>query len=74
MLLERRIVYESWELLPHIPSHVPMLWINGSASQRTGGPEARQQTVWRRTRNTQNVLLSGIGHMLVQEAPDELGE
>ncbi|KII85654.1 hypothetical protein PLICRDRAFT_115758 [Plicaturopsis crispa FD-325 SS-3] len=74
MLLERRAVYETWELLAHIPPTVPIHWIWGATSTRSGGSVAQAQTSWRRGAVDSNDALPGVGHMVPQEAPEGLGE
>jgi pimeloyl-ACP methyl ester carboxylesterase len=32
-----------------------------------------QQRVWLRPENASNVILPGVGHLITQEAPDQLG-
>ncbi|KAF4620417.1 hypothetical protein D9613_000172 [Agrocybe pediades] len=75
--MSRRIMNETWELLPTLDESIPLRWVMGGrddASALVGGPEASRITVWRRPRNTSNVKIPGGGHLVVQERPKEVGE
>ncbi|EIW79715.1 alpha beta-hydrolase [Coniophora puteana RWD-64-598 SS2] len=71
-LMERRIQFETWELMASIPPSVRLHWIMSADSARTGGRKVAAEMVWRRSVNASNVLLEGIDHMVPQEAPDVL--
>lgn len=64
MLFERLVVYETWELLSEVSPNIPIHWIWGGKSERTGGPIARVQTTYRRPENSSNDFFPEIGHMV----------
>ncbi|KAI0711314.1 hypothetical protein C8Q76DRAFT_797631 [Earliella scabrosa] len=72
MLFERRVVYETWELLEDIDPSIAMHWVWGGKSGRQGGPLSQAQTSFRRPINSTNDFHPDVGHLLPQEAPDLL--
>ncbi|KAH9834045.1 alpha/beta-hydrolase [Rhodofomes roseus] len=69
---EWNVFYETWTGLKDIPSGLGLHWIMSAKSNvTTGGTEMTQETVWR-AENASNVRVAGAGHLVVQEAPDEL--
>ncbi|KDQ15271.1 hypothetical protein BOTBODRAFT_65628 [Botryobasidium botryosum FD-172 SS1] len=77
MLMERLAVYETWELLETLDPSIPIHWVWGAKSERTGGPPVQQQTSWRRAKGQgrdSNDLLGSVGHLIPQEAPEALAD
>jgi pimeloyl-ACP methyl ester carboxylesterase len=75
MMLERRVVYEAWEHLEKLNPDIPIHWVWGEASGRTGGAAMQQQTSWRRARGKgrdTNEVFKSVGHLIPQEAPEAL--
>lgn len=64
MLFERRMVYETWELLERIPSTIAMHWVWGGKSGRSGGQHIQAQTSYRRVQNSTNDFHPNLGHMV----------
>jgi len=72
---ERRVPGETWELLPGLNASVELYWIMaGIGADATEGTINTQQTVWRRPQNSSNVRISSAGHLIPQEAPQELAQ
>ncbi|KAF8588338.1 hypothetical protein K439DRAFT_652977 [Ramaria rubella] len=66
--------YEAWTGLENLDPRVSLHWImSGDTNKLTGGFATTQMTVWRRAVNTTNVRLPGVGHLIVQESPENLG-
>ncbi|KAJ7709674.1 Alpha/beta hydrolase family-domain-containing protein [Mycena rosella] len=63
-----------WDLLPTLEARVPLLWVvPGRAGEpEIGGPGATRERVWRRPANASNVRVAQAGHLIVQEAPQEM--
>lgn len=64
MLFERRMVYETWELLEKIPANIAMHWVWGGESGRSGSQAIQAQTSFRRAQNSTNDFHPSLGHMV----------
>ncbi|KAI8985021.1 Alpha/beta hydrolase family-domain-containing protein [Trametes punicea] len=64
MLFERRVVYETWELLESIPPSITMHWVWGGKSTRSGSQSIQAQTSFRRAANSTNDYHPKLGHMV----------
>ncbi|OSD08149.1 alpha beta-hydrolase [Trametes coccinea BRFM310] len=73
MLFERRVIYETWELLDKIHPSIAMHWVLGGKSARPGSQAIQAQTSFRRAANSTNDYHPELDHMLPQQAPDTLG-
>ncbi|KAI6041545.1 Alpha/beta hydrolase family-domain-containing protein [Pisolithus marmoratus] len=63
---------EVWELLEKLDEDVTLRWVVPAAS--FVGEQETKVRVWRRPANASNVVFPFAGHLIVQEAPVELGE
>ncbi|KAL4071778.1 Alpha/beta hydrolase family-domain-containing protein [Scleroderma citrinum] len=69
--VDTRVAKEVWELLETLDANITLRWIvpiPGVLDQ-----EQVRMGVWRRPSNTSNVVFPFAGHLVVQEAPVELG-
>lgn len=64
MLFERRVVYETWELLENIDPSITMHWVWGGKSGRQGGKSNQAQTSFRRAANSTNDFHPELGHLV----------
>lgn len=64
MYFERRVVYETWELLEDIDKSIPMHWVWGGRSGRQGNQSVLAQTTFRRKLNSTNDYHSHVGHLV----------
>ncbi|KAF9238984.1 Alpha/Beta hydrolase protein [Melanogaster broomeanus] len=62
--------WEMWELMDKVDEAITLRWIVPEGGFM--GEEATKVRVWRRPANSSNVIFSS-GHLIVQEAPVELG-
>ena len=69
MLFERRVVYETWELLEDIAPSIAMHWVWGGKSGRQGGPLSQAQTSFRRPINSTNDFHPDVGHLVCETSP-----
>lgn len=67
-MVERAIVYETWEMLTRIDPKIAIHWVWGGKSERSGGPIVQQQTTYRRPLNCSNNFIPGVGHMVSCES------
>lgn len=82
-------MYETWDLLDQLDQRIELRFVMAGKHRtryvynklhhnqpmcpyREDG--IREMTVWRRPVNASNVIISGAGHLIVQEAPRELGK
>ncbi|TFK44136.1 hypothetical protein BDQ12DRAFT_4197 [Crucibulum laeve] len=75
--MESRVNSEVYELLPTVDECLELRWIMGGtddASSLVGGREVTQNVVWRREKNTSNVMIPDANHLVAQEKPYELGK
>ncbi|KAF9230423.1 Alpha/Beta hydrolase protein [Melanogaster broomeanus] len=66
------VSWETWELLDKVDEVITLRWVvpkEGFVSE-----EATRVRVWRRPANSSNVIFHSFGHLIVQEAPVELGQ
>ena len=73
---ETHTQYEVFERLPQLDARVSLRWVmpGKPGAPELGGPGSDQRKVWIRPTNSSNVKISGGGHLIPQEAPQELGE
>ncbi|KLO07980.1 hypothetical protein SCHPADRAFT_908983 [Schizopora paradoxa] len=64
--------YEAFELLEGLDENVDLLWVMASKNSGLLNLEEEKWQVWRRSTNCDNVCTTS-GHLIVQEAPDQLG-
>ncbi|KZP28275.1 alpha/beta-hydrolase [Athelia psychrophila] len=65
---------EAYERLDGLDARVEMLWVVPGEGEDPGldGLEGLRARVWRRPVNTTNVRVAGVGHLILQEKPEEL--
>ncbi|KZT67778.1 hypothetical protein DAEQUDRAFT_728775 [Daedalea quercina L-15889] len=64
-------MYETWDLLDELDERVELRFVvPGKQRRREDG--IREMTVWRRPKNSSNVVIPSAGHLIVQETPREL--
>ncbi|KAI9063517.1 alpha beta-hydrolase [Trametes sanguinea] len=68
MLFERRVIYETWELLDKIHPSIAMHWVLGGKSARPGSQAIQAQTSFRRAANSTNDYHPELGHMVRVES------
>ena len=68
MLFERRVVYETWELLAQVNPEMPLHWIWGGKSMRGGGPIIQAQTTYRHSGKNSNDWHPDVDHLVSVEA------
>ncbi|KAJ7510100.1 hypothetical protein B0H11DRAFT_1701978 [Mycena galericulata] len=64
-----------WDMLPTLDPRVPLRWVVPGKPDHPeiGGLHATRERVWRRPANSSNVRILTAGHLIVQEAPREMG-
>lgn len=71
VFLHKLTSFETWQLLTELDSRIPLFWIvSGLDTTVLGEAEMAQETVWRRSANSSNVVLP-VGHLIPHEAPVE---
>ncbi|KAG6381845.1 alpha/beta-hydrolase [Boletus reticuloceps] len=68
----RRLPVETWELLERLDAAIPLRWVVPEKPLYST-KELRHERVWRRPANSTNVMFHFANHLIVQEAPCELG-
>ncbi|TFY55643.1 hypothetical protein EVJ58_g8117 [Rhodofomes roseus] len=66
-------MYETWDLIDDLDERVELRWILAGKIGK-GEEWFRETTSWRRPANSSNVVFSQAGHLIVMEAPEELGK
>ncbi|KAF7422907.1 hypothetical protein PC9H_011071 [Pleurotus ostreatus] len=67
--------YEVWEMMKVVDERIPMFWIMPKPETTAfGGPVEAQIRVWRRRKNTSNVIINTDGHFVPQQAPGECAD
>ncbi|KAF8523020.1 Alpha/beta hydrolase family-domain-containing protein [Gautieria morchelliformis] len=72
VFLERGLSYETWELLPQLDTRIELFFILNGKDTRYIGEQALRELPWRRPANATNIIISSAGHLIPQEAPEEL--
>ncbi|KAH6910751.1 Alpha/beta hydrolase family-domain-containing protein [Coprinopsis sp. MPI-PUGE-AT-0042] len=73
---ERQLGHEVYNGLAQIEERIPIHWVmpGRDDADEFGPPGASQQRVWARLKNATNVRITGAGHLIAQERPEELAE
>ncbi|KAJ6597121.1 hypothetical protein DFH09DRAFT_1023762 [Mycena vulgaris] len=64
-----------WDALPALEERIALRWVvpGRPGAPELGAPGSTQERVWRRPANSVNVRVARAGHLIVQEAPREMG-
>jgi len=73
VFLDRRVVYETWQLLKGLDPRIEIFFLFSRTETRAVHGFAARETAWRRKGNVSNVILP-YGHLIPHEAPKELAE
>ncbi|KAF4562540.1 AB hydrolase superfamily protein [Pleurotus pulmonarius] len=67
--------YEVWQRMKDVDERIPMFWIMPKPETTAfGGPLEAQLRVWRRRKNSSNVIINSDGHFVPQQAPGECAD
>ncbi|KZT67779.1 hypothetical protein DAEQUDRAFT_728778 [Daedalea quercina L-15889] len=66
-------MYETWDLMDTLDERVEIRWILAGKVGK-GEQWFRETTSWRRPVNCSNVVFTQASHLIVMEAPEELGK
>ncbi|KAH9926153.1 alpha/beta-hydrolase [Fomitopsis serialis] len=66
-------MYEAWDMIDTLDEGVEIRWILAGKIGK-GEEWFRETTSWRRPMNCSNVVFTEAGHLIVMEAPEDLGK
>ncbi|KZT54459.1 alpha/beta-hydrolase [Calocera cornea HHB12733] len=71
--VEPRGPAETWYQLAALDERIELRWVLGNAMESFQGGEAyARHSVWRRPKNSSNMVVKQAGHFIPQEAPEQL--
>ncbi|KAG1737534.1 uncharacterized protein EDB91DRAFT_482024 [Suillus paluster] len=74
ILATPRTSRETWELMERLDENIELLWILPGSPSQEMFKEGKKQRAWRRPANSSNIVIKSSGHLIPEEAPEELAQ